>query len=140
MSASRNRKQQVDTIRQHAIVSNDYDQLNQKIIDGIPGSARIVLIGEASHGTREFYEQRAALTRLLIQQRGFLAVVAEADFPDAFRVNMFVRGAAEVDSVEEALAGFEVGQLAAGRGCWGRRCCPGLAAGCTWCASTGIRY
>lgn len=62
--------------------------LQRRIFDAIPEEADIVMIGEASHGTEEFYRLRAEVTKLLIQDRGFGAVVAEADFPDAFRVNM----------------------------------------------------
>ena len=51
------------------------------------GDARFVLLGEASHGTHECYELRAALARTLIEERGFTAVAAEADWPDARRVN-----------------------------------------------------
>lgn len=53
---------------------------------------RLVLIGEASHGTAEFYRQRALLTKLLIREKGFAAIAVEADWPDAYRVNRFVRG------------------------------------------------
>jgi erythromycin esterase-like protein len=80
---------------------NDFDG----VIDLI-GDARFVLIGEASHGTHEFYRIRAQISKLLIAQRGFNAVAVEADWPDAYRVNRFVRGVGEdVDSVE-ALSGF----------------------------------
>jgi len=84
--------------------------------DGVPppetlekliGYARIVLIGESSHGTHEFYEARAAITRWLIEQKGFCAVAAEADWPDAYRVNRYVRGLGEDKSADEALSGFE---------------------------------
>lgn len=68
---------------------------------------RIVLLGEASHGTHEFYELRANLTRRLIAERGFTAVVAEADWPDAWRVNTYVRGQGQDANAERALAGFE---------------------------------
>jgi erythromycin esterase-like protein len=54
--------------------------------------ARIVLIGEATHGTHEFYQVRADLTRALIERHGFNIVAAEADWPDAYRVNRWVRG------------------------------------------------
>jgi erythromycin esterase-like protein len=75
------------------------------IID-LVGDARFVLIGEASHGTHEFYRIRAQISKILIAQRGFAAVAVEADWPDAYRVNRFVRGASnDVDSVE-ALSGF----------------------------------
>jgi predicted phosphoribosyltransferase len=71
------------------------------------GDARIVLIGESSHGTHEFYEARAAITRWLIEEKGFCAVAAEADWPDAYRVNRYVRGLGEDKSADEALSGFE---------------------------------
>ncbi|WP_324750662.1 protein-L-isoaspartate(D-aspartate) O-methyltransferase [Sphingomonas sp. LY54] len=53
--------------------------------------ARIVLLGEASHGTSEFYRARAAITRRLIEQHGFGIVAVEADWPDAAAVDRFVR-------------------------------------------------
>ncbi|MBL0418840.1 erythromycin esterase family protein [Ramlibacter sp. AW1] len=68
---------------------------------------RIVLLGEASHGTHEFYELRANLTRRLIAEHGFTAVVAEADWPDAWRVNAYVRGRGDDPDGERALAGFQ---------------------------------
>ena len=84
--------------------------------DGVPpretleeliGDARIVLIGESSHGTHEFYEARAAITKWLIEEKGFCAVAAEADWPDAYRVNRYVRGVGPDTSADEALSGFE---------------------------------
>jgi erythromycin esterase-like protein len=65
-----------------------------------------VLIGEASHGTREFYRIRADVTRGLIQQRGFNVVAVEADWPDAYRANQFVRGLRPDRTALEALADF----------------------------------
>ena len=56
------------------------------------GDARFVLIGEASHGTHDFYRVRAEITKRLIREHGFAAVAVEADWPDAYRVNRFVRG------------------------------------------------
>ena len=56
------------------------------------GDARFVLIGEASHGTQDFYHARAELTKHLIERRSFTAVAAEADWPDALRVNRYVKG------------------------------------------------
>jgi erythromycin esterase-like protein len=67
----------------------------------------IVLIGEASHGTTEFYHLRAELTRRLIVAHGFHAVAVEADWPDAYRVNRFVRGLGGDRSARAALVGFE---------------------------------
>src|SRR5438270_11640136 len=54
--------------------------------------ARVVLLGEASHGTSEFYRARAAITRHLIAHHGFTIVAVEADWPDAAHVDAFVRG------------------------------------------------
>src|SRR5690242_12387451 len=79
----------------------DYSQLFQQI-----GSSRLVLIGEASHGTHEFYRERARITRRLIEHHGFSGVAAEADWPDAYRVNRFVRGEGDDPNAEQALAGF----------------------------------
>src|ERR1051326_7079878 len=67
--------------------AEDYDPL----LDFI-GDARFVLLGEASHGTHEFYRERAQITRRLIEEKGFCAVAVEADWPDAYRINRFVRG------------------------------------------------
>src|SRR4051794_35048994 len=79
----------------------DYDPLLDLV-----GSARFVLLGEASHGTDEFYRERAAITQRLIAELGFGAVVAEADWPDAYRVNRYVRGGASDPDARTALAGF----------------------------------
>jgi len=57
------------------------------------GAATVVLIGEASHGTHEFYAARAALTKTLIKEHGYNIVAVEADWPDAYRANRWVRHA-----------------------------------------------
>ena len=64
--------------------SNDYDGLLEFI-----GDARFVLLGEASHGTHEFYRERAQITKRLIVEKGFNAVAIEADWADAYRVNRY---------------------------------------------------
>lgn len=79
----------------------DYDALMEMI-----GDARIVLLGEASHGTHDFYHERARITERLIVEKGFTVVAAEADWPDAYRVNRFVRAAGGGASANEALTGF----------------------------------
>jgi protein-L-isoaspartate(D-aspartate) O-methyltransferase len=56
------------------------------------GEARVVLLGEASHGTSEFYRARAAITRRLIEAHGFTTVAVEADWPDAAALDRYVRG------------------------------------------------
>jgi erythromycin esterase-like protein len=81
---------------------DDYDPLLDLI-----GDARLVLLGESSHGTHEFYRERARITRRLIEEKGFTAVAVEADWPDAYRVNRWVRGAGPDATALEALGGFE---------------------------------
>jgi protein-L-isoaspartate(D-aspartate) O-methyltransferase len=53
--------------------------------------ARVVLLGEASHGTSEFYRARAAITKRLIEEHGFNIVAVEADWPDAATIDRYVR-------------------------------------------------
>ncbi|HEY3053193.1 MAG TPA: erythromycin esterase family protein [Thermoanaerobaculia bacterium] len=81
---------------------DDYDALLELI-----GNAHYVLIGEASHGTHEFYRSRADITRRLIAEKGFNAVAVEADWPDAYRVNRYVRGMSEDSEPVEALGDFK---------------------------------
>jgi len=80
----------------------DYDSLMDLI-----GGARFVLLGEASHGTHEFYQARAQITQRLIAEKGFTAVAVEADWPDAYRVNRYVRGIGDDATAREALSGFK---------------------------------
>lgn len=76
------------------------------LLDSI-GEARVVLLGEATHGTHEFYAERASITRRLIEEKGFSAVAVEADWPDSYRVNRFVRGVSADEDAVAALADFE---------------------------------
>ncbi len=69
------------------------------LIDRI-GDARVVLLGEASHGTSEFYRMRARITRELITRRGFQFVAVEADWPDAARIDDYVLGSSRRSSLE----------------------------------------
>lgn len=69
--------------------------------------AKLALLGEASHGTHEFYAERAFLSQRLIRDHGFNAVVVEADWPDAWRVNRYIRGASDDRDAQEALSGFQ---------------------------------
>jgi erythromycin esterase-like protein len=71
------------------------------------GEARLALIGEASHGTHEFYSERAAVTKRLISERGFVGVAIEGDWPDAWRVNRYVRGISQDADAVEALGSFK---------------------------------
>lgn len=76
------------------------------VVDFI-GDAEIALLGEASHGTHEFYASRATITRQLIVESGFRGVVVEADWPDAYRVNRYVRHESRDASAIEALDDFK---------------------------------
>lgn len=81
--------------------SHDHDPLL-----GMVGDRAFVLLGEATHGTHEFYAMRAEITRRLIEEHGFDAVAAEADWPDAYRLNRYVRGAGDA-SLDEAFGDFQ---------------------------------
>lgn len=71
------------------------------------GGARVVLLGEASHGTHEFYTWRTAITRRLIEEKGFNFVAVEGDWPDCYRVNRYVKGyPGSADTAERALSTF----------------------------------
>lgn len=96
----------LDGIRKHARpltgAASDLDGLIEWI-----GDSCVVLLGESSHGTHEFYRKRAEITKRLVVEKGFNAVAIEADWPDSYRVNRFVRGeSGDVDAVE-ALSGFK---------------------------------
>ena len=81
--------------------ADDYDELIDRV-----GDRQFVLIGEASHGTHEFYAERARITRRLIDECGFTAVAIEGDWPDAYRVNRYVLGQSCDPDAETALRGF----------------------------------
>ena len=87
------------TVKPLGGAAKDYDPLLSLI-----GNARFALLGEASHGTHDFYQQRAEITKRLIREKGFTGIAVEADWPDAYQVNRYVRG--EGSSAAEALAGF----------------------------------
>jgi erythromycin esterase-like protein len=95
----------IDLCRGHAHELRAGAAEDDALLDAI-GDARVVLIGEASHGTHEFYRERARLTQRLIEERGFTAVAAEADWPDAYRINRFVRGQGPDVNALESLSGF----------------------------------
>jgi erythromycin esterase-like protein len=68
--------------------------------------AKVVLLGEATHGTSQFYRARAAITRRLIERHGFAILAVEADWPDAARIDRYVRLHAHEPSPEEAFSRF----------------------------------
>jgi erythromycin esterase-like protein len=95
----------VEAVRAEALPlagdDSDYDSLLELV-----GDARFVLLGEASHGTHDFYHERARITRLLIERKGFAAVAVEADWPDAYRVNCYVQGRGDDANANQALGDF----------------------------------
>lgn len=64
------------------------------------GDSRVVLLGEASHGTAEFYDMRARITKELIEKKGFTIVTAEADWPDAAHINRYIQGQQQEASLQ----------------------------------------
>jgi erythromycin esterase-like protein/predicted phosphoribosyltransferase len=92
---------EVSVIRSAAMPTDDSAFLD------LVGDARFVLIGDATHGTHEFHAKRARTTQLLIEAKGFQAVAVEADWPDAYQVNRYVRGRGEDMTAEQALRGFK---------------------------------
>lgn len=81
--------------------ADDYNELMTVI-----GDASVVLLGESTHGSHEFYRERAHISRRLIAEKGFNAIAAEADWPDAYQVNRYVKGEGDSMAANEALAGF----------------------------------
>ena len=81
--------------------AGDYDALLEAA-----GDRPLVLLGEATHGTREFYRMRAEITLRLIQEKAFDAIAVEADWPDAYRLNRYVRGEGGTNA-EQAFDDFE---------------------------------
>jgi erythromycin esterase len=74
--------------------SKDLDPLIDRI-----GNARYVLLGEASHGTHEFYTWRAAISKRLIEEKGFSFIAVEGDWPDCYKINRFVKGYADTEAI-----------------------------------------
>jgi erythromycin esterase-like protein len=95
----------IDVVRRHA-VSLDTGAAVDRLLEAIDPDKSLVLIGEASHGTQDFYRLRADLTRALIERCGFGLVAVEADWPDAYRANRWVRQLGTDDTAEEALSDF----------------------------------
>ena len=90
-----NETELISLIKQWAYPLNSKADL-QPLFDRI-GDCRIVMLGETSHGTHEFYTWRAHITRRLIQEKGFQFIAVEGDWPDCFRLNRFIKGLDEKD-------------------------------------------
>lgn len=93
----------VERVAQRLDTGYDLDPLMERI-----GDARYVLLGEASHGTSEYYTWRARLTQRLIREQGFSFIAVEGDWPDCYRVNRYVKGYDDSDQTAyEVLHAFE---------------------------------
>lgn len=95
----------MDAVRGAAVRLDGGDHDFDALIESI-GTRTFVLLGEATHGTREFYRMRADITRRLIVELSFDAVAVEADWPDAYRLNRYVRGESDDTPAENAFADF----------------------------------
>ena len=94
----------MNAIAQHAAT---LDTQYRQALAAMIARSTTVLIGDASHGTSEFYRERARFTQRLIEEFEFNAVVVEADWPDAYRVDRYITGASSDGSAEEALRSFQ---------------------------------
>jgi protein-L-isoaspartate(D-aspartate) O-methyltransferase len=93
-------------IARHSETFVDIENANlDPLIERI-GDARVVLIGEATHGTSEFYKMRARITQRLIESKGFGIVAAEADWPDAAKIDYYVRHREAAPSAWTAFSRF----------------------------------
>ena len=81
--------------------ATDYDTLM-----ALARNARVVFLGEQTHGTHEFYRERARITQRLIRDHGFRAIALEADWPEVERINRYIRGTGKDPGAEQSLLGF----------------------------------
>lgn len=95
-----------EKIRARAVELAGDDDVTDKLLS-IVGDAQFALIGEASHGTHQFYKNRAEITKKLLTEKGFTGIAVEADFPDAYRVNRYVRCEGGDRSADAALSDFK---------------------------------
>src|SRR3954451_2314388 len=93
--------QEILTLSSSLVDAEDLDPLLDRI-----GDARYVLLGEASHGTHEYYLWRARISRRLIEEKGFRFIAVEGDWPDCFRVNRYIQGEFANTHAEDVLRGF----------------------------------
>jgi erythromycin esterase-like protein len=106
LTVAQNEALQIRAVREHAHpvreARQDFEPLMETIRD-----CHFALLGEASHGTHEFYHTRAQITRWLIEEKGYTAIGVEADWPDAYRLNRFVRGLSDDEEAVDALDSFK---------------------------------
>lgn len=91
-----------DVAKPLSVENADYSSLMEEI-----GDSRFVLLGEASHGTHEFYQARIDITKQLIEQKGFMAIAIEGDWPDAYRIHRYLQGKGDENDFQQALLDFQ---------------------------------
>lgn len=96
----------IDVIHDAAVPITNSKEKYASLLEQI-GDARFVLIGEASHGTHEFYQTRIELTQHLIEEKEFMAVMIEGDWPDAYRIHRYVQGLGYANQSVAALDDFK---------------------------------
>ncbi len=102
-------KEAISIIKEHSFHLRDSMDLNplmERIAD-----ARIVMLGEASHGTSEYYTWRTYITRRLIQEKGFNFIAVEGDWPDCYRLNRYIKNYPEAGSNAFDVLHLDVGHL-----------------------------
>src|ERR1051325_2941969 len=87
----------------HLAASKDLDPLIEAI-----GDKKIVLLGEASHGTHEYYTWRTSISKQLITEKGFNFIAVEGDWPDCYLINRYVKGYEDAgDDIISILSSFD---------------------------------
>lgn len=94
----------IENIQKHSKAFQGIDDLEPLIKEA--GKAKYVLLGEATHGTAEFYSLRAEITKKLIQEHGFSFVAVEGDWPSCYEVNKYVKNNSTAANAKEVLAHF----------------------------------
>src|SRR5947209_18724206 len=102
MTKSIERAAEIGAIAHRVSTPGDYDRLIEAV-----GARHVVLIGEASHGTNDFYETRAELTKRLIAEKRFNVIAVEAAWPDALRVHRYEQSIGEDADAKAALSEFK---------------------------------
>jgi erythromycin esterase len=95
----------IETLYDKAIKINGFNGL-EPLFDKI-GDARVVMLGEASHGTHEYYTWRSYITKKLIKEKNFNFIAVEGDWPDSYNINCYIKGNENTGKVTEVLNKFD---------------------------------
>lgn len=101
-----NEKEAIKIIQEKAIPLDDVKNLD-RLMDKI-GNSRVVMLGEASHGTHEYYTWRAHITKRLITEKNFNFIAVEGDWPDCYKINQFIKGKnSQIEKAADVLKAFD---------------------------------